>query len=327
MTLRRLFLSPAVFAPAVFGAVACFSLDPFVWNPTHCTNIDPASDECALKDLCTPCGQRLPFSKYGIADERATQHPLALDDGQTNDAWFLAADPGLGGPARAALTVVYSHGNRGGIEHYMNRVALVWRTGVNVLAVDYRGMGQSSDPAEPTEEQFRADTAAAVRALPGILAAHGLPADGPVIVAGYSAGALSAVAMVTGDVQVNHCGLVLEAPWPSVQAFANDSTFIGVPGSFLANGTWDNDSLLRQYTGPYLHLHGTRDETVQIGLGRKTFAAVASTDKELIEVEGAAHGNFLGERGDGVLADVPATLGEDVYLDALGAFFDRLPCG
>jgi pimeloyl-ACP methyl ester carboxylesterase len=326
MTPRRALLPLVVTAVPLLASPGCFSLDTFVWNPTHCSNVDPASDECALKDICTPCGQRLPFSKYGIADERATQHPIPLDDGQTNDSWFLAADPALGGAARAALTVVYSHGNRGGIEHYMNRAALVWRTGVNVLAVDYRGMGQSSDPAEPTEEQFRADTAAAVRALPGILASHGLPADGAVIVAGYSAGALSAVAMVTDATAVNHCGLLLEAPWPSVQAFSTDSTFIGVPGSFLSNGSWDNDTRLRGYTGPYLHLHGTDDETVRVALGQKTFAGVGSDDKEFVEVEGAAHGNYLGERGDGVLPDVAATLGEAAYLELIGGFFDRLPC-
>ena len=111
-----------------------------------------------------------------------------------------------------------------------------------------------------------------------------------------------------------------------MQAFASDSTFIAVPGSFLSNGTWDNDTRLREYTGPYLQLHGTDDDTVRVGLGRETFAAVASVDKELIEVEGAGHGNYLGERGDGVGKDVAATLGDEGYLTTVGGFFDGLDC-
>jgi pimeloyl-ACP methyl ester carboxylesterase len=306
------------------GCIA--SLDGFVWNGKHCSTVDTTGFDCDAKDMCSKCGEPLPFEKYGVPAGLATQHPIPLDDGETNDAWFLAADPALGGPDRAQLTVVFSHGNFGGIEHYMNRAALLWRAGVNVFAVDYRGMGQSSDPNEPSEEQFIADTAAAVKFLPEVLAAHGLPTDGKVIVAGYSAGALSAVTMLTGDDAVPDCGLLLEAPWPSVQAFSDDSTFIGVPGSFLTNGTWDNNSRLASYEGPYLHLHGTKDETVRVALGRETFGRVKSVDKQMIEVEGAAHGNYLGERGDGNEKDVAAVLGEDAYLDTVGAFFDGLDC-
>jgi pimeloyl-ACP methyl ester carboxylesterase len=311
--------------PAV-GSGCVASLDGFVWNGRPCSAVDAASLDCEQKDMCSQCGEPLPFDKYGVPAGVAVQHPIPLDDGETNDAWFLPADPSFGGPERAQLTVVYSHGNFGGIEHYMNRIALLWRSGVNVFAVDYRGMGQSSDPSEPSEEQFLADTAAAVTFLPEVLAAHGLPTDGKVIVAGYSAGALSAVTMATGDKAAPVCGLLLEAPWPSVQAFSDDSTFLGVPGSFLTNGTWDNDTRLETYTGPYLQLHGTKDETVRIALGRETFGHVASVDKQMIEVEGAAHGNYLGERGDGNEKDVAAVLGDDAYHDVVGSFFDHLDC-
>lgn len=314
------------FVAALLGVGCVASLDGFVWNGKHCTTVDTTGLDCEQKDMCSQCGEPLPFEKYGVPAGLATQHPIPLDDGETNDAWFLPAEPSFAGPDRAQLTVVFSHGNFGGIEHYMNRVALLWRSGVNVLAVDYRGMGQSSDANEPSEEQFVADTAAAVKFLPEVLAAHGLPTDGKVIVAGYSAGALSAVTMATGEQAVPSCGLLLEAPWPSVQAFSDDSTFIGVPGSFLTNGTWDNNARLESYEGPYLQLHGTKDETVRIALGRETFGHVGSVDKQMTEVEGAAHGNYLGERGDGNEKDVAAVLGDDAYLQTVGAFFDGLDC-
>jgi pimeloyl-ACP methyl ester carboxylesterase len=325
LRLRAAVRAAIVLGPVVgVGCVA--SLDGFVWNGRHCSTVDVTGPDCAQKDMCSRCGEPLPFDKYGVPAGLAVQHPIPLSDGETNDAWFLPADPSLGGPDRARLTVVFSHGNFGGIEHYMNRAALLWRTGVNVFAVEYRGMGQSSDPNEPSEDQFIADTAAAVALLPEVLATHGLPPDGEVIVAGYSAGALSAVTMATGDDAAPTCGLLLEAPWPSVQAFSDDSTFIGVPGSFLTNGTWDNDTRLQTFSGPYLQLHGTKDETVRIALGRNTFGRVGSADKQMVEVEGAAHGNYLGERGDGNEMDVAAVLGDDAYLELVGAFFDRLDC-
>jgi pimeloyl-ACP methyl ester carboxylesterase len=320
--LHRVSLITTVFVVA--NATACFDLDSFVLNPQHCSNTSPDDDRCKQKDLCTPCGESLPWGKWGVPATAATQHPILLDDGETNDGWFLRADPAS---PRANVTMVYSHGNFGGLEHYMNRVALLWSLGVNVWAVDYRGFGQASDDAEPTEAQFMADARAAISALPAVQAELSVP-SGRVVIAGTSAGALSAVEMAIADTSdgLERCALVLEAPWPSVDAFSNDSSFIGVPGSFVTTGAWSNDDKLGAWTGPYLQLHGTADNTVRIELGRQTFARVAAEDRELVEVEGAEHGNYLGGRGDGVEPDVAAVMGS-AYTERLGAFIDRLNCG
>jgi pimeloyl-ACP methyl ester carboxylesterase len=298
----------------VVAGAGCFDLDSFVWNPTHCSN---NTDElCEQKELCTACGDDLPFEKWGIPPANATREPITLDDGETNDAWFIASN---GGPL-ADVTIVFSHGNFGGIEHYLNRVGMLFRTGANVYAVDYRGFGQSSDESEPTEAQFLDDTHAARDGLPAVLAAHGVSPE-KIVLMGYSAGALSAVEMGVSD---DSCGMVLEAPWPSVQAFADDSTFIGVPGSFVTTGTWDNISKMQRYDRPYLHFHGTEDQTVRIELGQELFDGAPSDDKAFIAVEGAAHGNFLGKEGD--VPDVPAVLGEDAYVEAIAGFLDGLVC-
>lgn len=292
-------------------AAGCFDLDSFVFNGKPCSA--GYDDEiCDVDNMCTACEDDFDFAKFGLPTT-STHHPIPLADGETNDAVFV---PGGNGPlanndGTAPFTIVFSHGNFGGIEHYLNRVALLAQTGANVVAVDYRSFGKSSDTAEPAEAVFMSDTDTALAFVPEILAAEGLDPQQPLALYGYSAGALSAVEMA---VQAPPCTLMLEAPWPSVDAFTADSTFSGVPGSFVTSGGWDNISKLASYRAPLLQLHGTLDFTVQIELGRQVFAAADSADKTMVEVEGAAHGNWLREGED---PDVPHTIGEAAYVDLL----------
>jgi pimeloyl-ACP methyl ester carboxylesterase len=302
-------LRHAVVVASSLLATGCFDLDSFVMNPRHCS-AGYSEELCAAKKLCTPCGEDLPFADFGIPAELATRHPIPLDDGEDNDAWFVRS---ASGGALADVTVVFSHGNFGGIEHYLNRIAQLWEVGVNVFAVDYRGFGHSSDPAEATEAQFMADARAARAFLPTVLAAEGLDPRRPVAMAGYSAGALSTVEMLVqpaGDGPAV-CALLLEAPWPSVEAFTRDSTFVGVPGSFVTTGAWNNIDKLRHWDGPTLHFHGADDLTVREALGRELFDAIGSADKTFVSVPGAAHGNFIEGVDDDVARDVPAVLGRD----------------
>lgn len=306
----RFFVGAAV----VVGNASCFDLDSFVWNPKHCSTI---TDElCDQKEMCAKCGDPLDFEKWGVAQSRVTQHPIDLGDGETNDSWFIASE---GGPL-SDVTIVFSHGNFGGIEHYVNRAALLARTGANVYAVDYRGMGQSSTPNEPTEAQFMNDTHLARDGVTAILEGHGVSTTA-IVLMGYSAGALSAVEMATTD---ESCGLVLEAAWPSIDAFSADGTFIGVSGSFLTTGQWNNIDKMKSYDKPYLHFHGTEDQTVRVELGRQVFDASPSTRKTFRAIVGATHGNYLGKEGDE--EDVPATMGEDAYVEEVRAFIAALNC-
>ena len=305
--------------PLSFLSTACFDLDSFVMNPVHCS-VGYSDDQCELQKMCTPCDEAYPFADFGLPADTATRHPIELADGEHNDAWFFAARPD--GPLSARdVTIVFSHGNFGSLEHYLNRVGLLWATGANVFAVDYRGFGQSSTTAEATEAEFMDDARRAWAFVPDVLAAHGLDPAQPLASYGYSAGALSAVEMAVAELSdpavAGPCTLVLEAAWPSVQRFTDDSSFIGVPGSFVTTGAWDDITKLQRYTRPYLQLHGVADLTVRVELGREVFDAVKSPNKQLIEVPGAAHGNYLGVDNDTVERDVPAVLGEAAYLDLL----------
>ena len=196
--------------------------------------------------------------------------------------------------------MVYAHGNFGGIEHYINRVALLVNdVGVNVFAIDYRGFGQSSVTTEPSEEEFMADALAARSQLDTLV-----NEGSSIAVMGFSAGALAAVEIARTS---ENCALVLENPWPNVQVFADDSTFIGTPQSFVTAGAWDNISKMPEVTEPLLHLHATEDLSVRLELGQRLFAA-ANDPKEIVIVEGATHGNF----GNDVPTTMGATYGEKI---------------
>lgn len=301
-TLRSMMLLALLAPPA-----ACVDMDSFVWNPRHCSVVDPAPDsvDCAERKMCTPCDAPLPFDAVGIPVDAVEQVTVDVGDGITNDAYFIR-----GSGARAGLMIAYAHGNFGGIEHYLNRVGLLYQTGADLFVIDYRGFGKSSTTAEPTEEQFNADLLHARDALTARMS------EGQaLVIVGFSAGALAATELA---VQEPPCGIILENPWPSVQAFADDSTFIGVPQSFLTTGSWDTMAKMAHITAPYLHLHAELDETVRHELGLEVFKAAGSEDKTYILVEHAEHGNF----GN----DVPTVMGP-AYLETTNAFLDeRLVC-
>jgi alpha-beta hydrolase superfamily lysophospholipase len=289
----------ALFLVCVIASTGCFKLDSFVWNGRHCSTVD-GSDVALCEDskVCTPCDEPYPFASFGIDETLVTQTPVDIGGGQTNDAWFINNG--------SDVTVLYAHGNFGGIEHYINRLALLVNdVGVNVFAIDYRGFGKSSVASEPSEEEFMGDAQKARAHLDSLILA-----DSSVAIMGFSAGALGAVEIArTSD----NCALVLENPWPSVQVFADDSTFIGTPQSFVTDGAWDNISKMPEVDEPLLHMHATEDLTVRLELGQRLFAA-ANEPKQLVIVQGATHGNF----GDDVPTTMGATYGETIaaHLDA-----------
>ncbi len=299
MTIARSLLLAVALAPAG----ACVDMDSFVWNPRHCSLVDPAPEsfDCAERKMCTPCDAPLPFEAFGVPADHVEQVTIDVGEGVTNDAYFIR-----GSGARADLLMAYAHGNFGGIEHYLNRVGLLYQSGADLFVLDYRGFGKSSTTAEPTEEQFNADLLPARDAM---IARRG---EGQaLVIVGFSAGALAATELALLEPP---CGLILENSWPSVQAFTDDSSFIGVPQSFLTTGSWDTIAKMPRITAPYLHLHGALDETVRHELGRQVFDSAASDDKSFLLVDGAEHGNF----GD----DVPTVMGP-AYLETIGNFLDH----
>ena len=306
--LRRSAVVVVVVVSAVVASSACVNLDGFVWNARQCKVVDPSSDDCKVKHVCTPCDKPYPFDKFGIPAASVTQIPVKVSGGKTIDSYFIA-----GTGERPDDVVIYNHGNFASIEHYLNRVALLYQMGVSVYAVDYRGFGKSTDDNEPDEPTFMNDmheVLKSVAAVPALPKRH--------FVYGYSGGALAGVEMAKTGLPAGTppCGLILEAPFPSVQSFTDDSTFAAVPESFITNGSWDDIAKMPSVHAPLLQLHGSADDFVRFDVGQQVFNA-ANDPKQLIKVLGAGHGNG-GQ-------DVPTVLGDQYAVD-VEAFLDAQNC-
>jgi uncharacterized protein len=77
--------------------------------------------------------------------------------------WWISAEPT--GPFRQ-YTVAYLHGKDGNLGNTVDALAALHSAGVNVLAFDYRGYGQSQF-ARPSEAHWREDTEWALQYLNG----------------------------------------------------------------------------------------------------------------------------------------------------------------
>ncbi len=307
-------MSPRVVLVAAFVAVAacacalggCFSLDSFVWNPRHCSIVDKKSSDCTDSHVCSTCDEPYDFTAFDIPADAVTQIPVAISGKQTLDTYFITSNG-----ERPGVVVVYAHGNFGGLEHYLNRVGLLYKTGVNIYAIDYRGFGKSSTADEPSDEAVFDDDVHKTRdALDAAMQDAGV-VDPLIVYYGYSAGALAAVEM---GVYQQPDGLILESPWPSAQAFGDDSTFADIPQPFFSNGAWDDIARMPKIHAPLLQMHGSADDFVRFEVGKLVFDA-ANEPKQLIKVNGAGHGNG-GQ-------DVPTVLG-DAYFTDVEQFIDGL---
>jgi uncharacterized protein len=296
-----------VVALLLLSSSACVAdLDSFVNNPRHCSLVGP--ETCADQPnrdrrFCTPCDEPYPWDDFGMPGDAVVDVEVALSDGETNVAHFV---PSSG--ARPDLTILYGHGNFGGVEHYLNRIGLLYETGANLFVVEYRGYGKSSDTNEPTEEQTYDDAVRTRDALDGIEDA------GAIMLYGFSVGTFSILEMA---VRRPTCGLFLEAPIASAQQFADKSTKVGLPSSFVTTGVYDNVAKIPALDAPLLVVHGTADDFIPIEDGEALFAA-APEPKEFVPVPGAGHGNHG--------FDVPTALGKAAYLDLVTGFASSSGC-
>jgi fermentation-respiration switch protein FrsA (DUF1100 family) len=168
---------------------------------------------------------------------------LWLDAGGARvEAWYL---PPVAAPANAPL-VIYAHGNAELIDMRAGDFTALRAAGVGVLQVEYPGYGRSG--GSPSEQSL---TAALVAAYDW--AAHQPRIDAQRI-AGYGR-SLGGGAIAQLAARRKLVALVLESTFYN---FEDVVSAYGVPRMLLINH-FDTGAVVRQYPGPLLLLHGTRD--------------------------------------------------------------------
>jgi uncharacterized protein len=250
-------------ALAVGGVVGCASLDEWqrqaIFNP--------------VRDNPRWFSEPLPGTE---------QYDVSLANGHTLHFWYVPqAD------AERAPTVLYLHGARWNLNGSVFRMSRWVDLGFNVLAVDYRGFGKSTEIL-PSEDTAYEDARAALAELK-----RREPDPTRRFIYGHSLGGALAVDLAAGPLKEpgNEIGgIVIEATFTSIPAIVRETKWGWVPGIGLAvTQTFDSAAKIGRVDAPLLIIHGTADNIVPHTMADELYAAAASRDKQLVKIDGATH--------------------------------------
>lgn len=210
----------------------------------------------------TPADVRLPFESV----------TLQTTDGVHIRGWFVPCDPAKG-------VVLFLHGNAGNLTDVLIDVQEWRRLGYQVLAVDYRGFGESE--GAPTEEGTYLDAEAAWSFL--TTQKHVDP--GRVVIHGRSLGGAVAIELARRHPPA---ALIVESTFTSLPD-VGQVHYPLLPVHALARYRYDSVGKVSQLPCPKLFLHGRDDTLIPLAIGRRLFNAAASP-KQFIET-GGDHGS------------------------------------
>ena len=167
----------------------------------------------------TPAGAGLAFDNIGLAANEAGMPRLK--------GWWIPAAPG------ARYTALYLHGANGNLSDSVDALSRLHAAGLNVLAFDYRGYGQSQF-VHPSEARWREDAEWALQYLTGT---RHVPANS-VVIAGNGLGANLAIEVAAGHSEL--AGVVLDEPLevPTNAIFSDPRTHL-VPAHALVGDRWN----------------------------------------------------------------------------------------
>jgi fermentation-respiration switch protein FrsA (DUF1100 family) len=208
----------------------------------------------------------------------ARQDLPAGEHAQWIHAWWMpGADP-------AAPALLYLHGAR------WNLTGSTWRTqkwrdaGFAVLAIDYRGFGQSSGDL-PSEQQAYEDAGAAWQWLK-----QAQPDPRKRLIYGHSLGGAVAIDLAAKIAPDEAAGLITESTFTSIPDMVKTSKWGFLPVGFLVTQRFDSEHKIGRVQLPKLFIHGTADRYVPPRMSEELFR-LAAEPKRLIEVEGGGHSN------------------------------------
>lgn len=247
----------------------CFQLDPFLYAPERLEQyvFEPRGDSPATT----------------VLPEQIEPLTLRTEDGLTLGAVYVRTREQ---PPRGYI--IFFHGSGPALPGQFEPIKRLCNLGYDVLGVDYRGWGISSN-VTPTEEGIARDGRAARAWL--VQRAGG---EERIVYYGQSFGAAVATQLAVQHPPGVH---ILESAFTSIEGMKTDASGMDFPVSFVAKDTWDNMARIGQVRAPVLLLHGLEDDFVRPEFSQQLYAR-ANEPKQLVLVEGAAHvelGRTMGE--------------------------------
>lgn len=239
------------------------------------------------------------FSGMPQGIEELQLHAPTFGSEQSIHAWWWPA-------ARAdAPTLLYLHGSRWNLTGQLFRIEQLHALGFAVLAIDYRGFGQSRGEL-PSESSVYEDAAIAWQRLGELQ-----PDPAKRFIYGHSLGGAVAVhlaeALSRTDTSPPLAGLIIESTFTSLADAASAISNSALPLHWLLSQKFDSLSKIDKIRVPLLIAHGTGDRYVPARFSERLFAA-AKPPKRLLLIDGASHNNSL-------------RLGRQEYRQAIQALF------
>ncbi len=174
------------------------------------------------------------------------------------EAWFLPPDPVNG--ATPAPAVIFAHGNGELIDFWPHELKKFNGFGVGVLLVEYPGYGRSQ--GAPSQKNI---TEAFNRAYDVLIERQDVDPT-KIILFGRSVGGGAVCALAA---QRPSAALILMSAFISVRSFAKRYLAPAV----LIRDPFDNLSVVREYKGPTLVIHGKFDEVIPYSHGMTLYRA------------------------------------------------------
>jgi fermentation-respiration switch protein FrsA (DUF1100 family) len=200
---------------------------------------------------------------------------ITTEDAVKLAGWVIPAE------SPSSLWLLVCHGNAGNLSEFDRPVhyAGLRQLGLNLLAFDYRGYGESG--GAPSEAGLYRDADAAYRYLTN---QRGIPGD-RIVIFGHSLGSAVAVDLAS---RVPSAGLILEGAFTSATDRGQE-LYPYIPVRWIAKSRFSSVDKIARMTVPKLFLHAKGDEVIPLAHGRRLYEA-ASPPKTFVELRGG-HGD------------------------------------
>ena len=226
---------------------------------------------------------------------------LTAEPVQQLEMWWLPH------PNARAPTMLYYHGTFRNLAQNLHKIDALRAAGFAILAVEYRGWGQSS-AITPSEQSILQDADMAFAELQ-----RREPRADQRVLYGHSMGSGVAVDVASRTPRREYGAVILESAITSFDDVATEAGWLARLLASFNTQRFASIEKISQVQVPVLMLHGTQDTTVPIVLGQKLFAA-ANDPKQWQAVPGGAH------------SDLHLVSGDD-YQNALRSFKNKYVLG
>ena len=233
----------------------------------------------------------------GLPTNKARNLELTTEDGVQLGAWHILPDGKETRDFDKALSsgspvVLFFHGNGGHRAYRVDFYQAFNRADCHVIAVDYRGFGDSK--GRPSSDGLACDARAAWKwALD-----RGVKPE-RIVLYGESLGCAVAVRLAQEQSLAGTppAGMALECPFASLQSTAR-SLYWFLPVRLILRESFPSDERIADVTCPILVQHGRQDRVVRFKHGRQLFEAAPErsadgTPKRFVEYPNATHCDLL----------------------------------